>query len=137
MRKCYLIIVYLGIIVPIYLKHCAIGPYFGTHILTTIILGHTKMCIFSLLSIYWPATLGTKIPHVIFALPSFLLFFFFLPSSPSLKFLYKSIETSLEISRNQAFGSYKHLLKILEDISSLHFLHSQARSKREQAMKSC
>ena len=60
---------YLGIIVPIYLKHCAIGPYLGTHNLTTIILGHTKMCIFSLLSIYWPATLGTQNPSRYFFHP--------------------------------------------------------------------
>ena len=31
-RKCYLIIVYLGINVTIYLKHCAIGPYLGAYI---------------------------------------------------------------------------------------------------------
>ena len=38
-----MIIVYLGIIVPIYLKHCAIGPCIGTHILPTNKIWTTKI----------------------------------------------------------------------------------------------
>ena len=69
MRKCYFIIVHLGINVPICLKHCAIGPYFGTHILTTIILGHTKILTFLSPLYILAGQVRAQAPHIIFFLP--------------------------------------------------------------------
>ena len=83
-------------------KNCAIGPYLGTHILTTIILGHTKIQHSLSPSHKWPAIWGQSPPHVIFIFASLILSTLHLlppPFSSSLKFLHgskiKELKTSI------------------------------------------
>ena len=105
MWKWHLIIVYLGINVPICLKHCAIGPYLWTYILLTNIWTTQNMQhSLSLLSISGRPNEGSSPSRYFFFLP--LLSLILSSLHPSLLFLSSLLKIEEE---DQKLGFWRSL----------------------------